>query len=67
MADAVAVHGIPHDLVHALQCYTYMVAFDAQTLFLTCLTYTWALRHSEDEPGVLYVSEVRCVSRFWFD
>jgi hypothetical protein len=44
---------------HAMQCFTYMVAFGAQALFLTCLTYTFALRHSEEEPGILYVSEVR--------
>ncbi len=42
-----------------MQCFTYMVAFGAQALFLTCLTYTFALRHSEEEPGILYVSEVR--------
>ena len=42
-----------------MQCFTYMVAFNAQAMFLTCLTYTFALRHSEEEPGMLFVSEVR--------
>jgi hypothetical protein len=35
-----------------------MVAFSAQALFLTSGTYTWAFKHSENEPGILYVSEV---------
>ena len=42
-----------------MQCFTYMVAYGAQALFLTCLTHTWAFLHPEEEPGILYVSEVR--------
>ena len=41
-----------------MQCFTYMVAFGARASFLTCLSYTWAFKHTEEEPGILYISQV---------
>ena len=45
------MHSMAKGMVHAMQCFTYMVAFGAQALFLTCLTYTWAFKHSEERPA----------------
>ena len=59
MAPIAAMLSVADHPAHATQCFSYMVAFGARAMFLTCATYTWALRHSEEDPGVLYVSEVR--------
>jgi hypothetical protein len=55
MAYGVAVQS---NSMLAVQCFTYMVAFGASAAWLTCLTHTWALKHSEEQPGIVFVSKV---------